>query len=193
MRPALTEGPYFVDGKLNRSDIRSDPSDNTTKDGALLTLAFNVSRVAASGCTPLAGASVDVWQCDATGIYSDAQDASFNTRGKKFLRGYQVTDATGKAQFTTIYPGYYPGRTVHIHFKVRTTQNNRAFDFTSQLFFDDAFSDQVFARTPYNTKGPRGTRNTNDGIYREAGSQLLLDVKPSGSGYASTFDIGLQV
>jgi protocatechuate 3,4-dioxygenase beta subunit len=104
-----------------------------------------------------------------------------------------MTDAAGKAQFTTIYPGYYAGRTVHIHFKVRTEQSGRTFDFTSQLFFDDTFSDQVFTRAPYNAKGPRGTRNANDGIYRNGGDQLLLDVKPSGSGYAVTFGIGLQV
>src|SRR6476659_4836528 len=93
VRPAQTEGPYFVDEKLNRSDIRTDPSDGTIKSGTPLELTFALSQLGAGSCTPIAGAVVDVWHCDADGIYSDVQDPSFNTRGKKYLRGYQVTDA----------------------------------------------------------------------------------------------------
>ena len=115
VRPALTEGPYFVDEKINRSDLRSDPSDGSVKDGAPLSLTVHVSKIDSSGCTPLQGAQVDVWHCDALGVYSDAAEPSFNTKGKKFLRGYQVTDANGNVQFTTIYPGWYQGRAVHIH------------------------------------------------------------------------------
>ena len=115
VRPEETEGPYFVDEKLNRSDIRSDPSDGSVKEGVALQLAFLVSQIAASKCTPLPNAQIDVWHCDATGVYSDTIDPSWNTKGKKFLRGYQLTDTNGKAQFTTIYPGWYRGRTVHIH------------------------------------------------------------------------------
>ncbi len=121
VRPELTEGPYYVDEELNRSDIRSDPSDGAVKAGALLALTFNLSSVASNACTPLAGAIVDVWHCDASGVYSDVSDLTFgNTVGKKFLRGYRVTDSNGVASFTTIYPGWYEGRTVHIHFKVRS-------------------------------------------------------------------------
>jgi protocatechuate 3,4-dioxygenase beta subunit len=95
--PELTEGPYFVDEKINRSDIRSDPSDGSVKDGLPLQLTFRVSQVNNS-CSPLEGATVDIWHCDAAGVYSDASDPSFNTKGKEFLRGYQVTDANGVAQ-----------------------------------------------------------------------------------------------
>ena len=103
VRPAETEGPYFVDEKINRSDIRSDPSDGNVSPGAPLALTFNVSRVdSGGGCAPLAGATVDVWHCDTLGVYSDAQDPGFSTKGKKFLRGYQVTDAAGQAKFTPI-------------------------------------------------------------------------------------------
>ncbi len=85
------------------------------------------------------GAIVDIWHCDAAGVYSDATDPGFNTVGKKFLRGYQVTDANGGVQFTTIYPGWYRGRTVHIHFKVRAkAKSGQSYEFTSQLYFDDA-------------------------------------------------------
>src|SRR5687767_9142353 len=120
--PQQTEGPYFVDERLLRSDVRSDPATGTVKAGAPLDLALSIAQVTAAGaCAPLAGALVDIWQCDAMGAYSDARDQSFNTTGQKFLRGYQVTDADGRVRFTTIYPGWYPGRAVHIHFKVRTT------------------------------------------------------------------------
>src|SRR5918911_433792 len=109
VRPELTEGPYYVDEELNRSDIRSDPSTGTVKPGALLQLTFNVSQITGSACAALAGAVVDVWHCDALGVYSDVSDPSFNSVGQTFLRGYQVTDATGVASFTTIYPGWYHG------------------------------------------------------------------------------------
>src|SRR5215213_1352657 len=99
--PELTEGPYFVDEKLNRSDIRSDPSDNSVRPGVPLALAIRVLGVSGSSCAPLKGAQVDLWHCDAQGVYSDANDPGFgSTKGKKFLRGYQVTDETGLARFT---------------------------------------------------------------------------------------------
>jgi protocatechuate 3,4-dioxygenase beta subunit len=193
VRPELTEGPYYVDEELNRSDIRSDPSDGLVRAGALLALTFNVSWASNSACEPLAGAIVDVWHCDAEGVYSDVADGGFNTVGKKFLRGYQVTDNDGVAQFTTIYPGWYRGRTVHIHFKVRSSSSSTsAYEFTSQLFFDDALTDQVYAAAPYSDKGERDTRNADDGIYRQGGSQLVLDVTETAQGYAAVFDIALE-
>lgn len=192
VRPALTEGPYFVDEKLNRSDIRSEPSTGAVKPGIQLALAFNVSRVASSGCTALANAQVDVWHCDATGVYSDASDPGFgSTRGLKFLRGYQMTDASGKASFTTIYPGWYGGRAVHIHFKIRTTSGGQTADFTSQLFFDDSLNAEVFAQAPYSQKSGSWLRNAQDGIYTGGGDKLLLKPTKSGTGYVATFDIGL--
>ena len=193
VKPELTEGPYYVDEELNRSDIRVDPSDGSVRDGALLALAFNVSTLASGACAPLANAIVDVWHCDAQGVYSDVSDTGFNSVGQKFLRGYQVTDAGGTAKFTTIYPGWYSGRAVHIHFKVRSSASStRAYEFTSQLFFDDSLTDQVHGQPPYAAKGQRDTRNANDGIYNQGGSQLVLDVTSSGSGYTATFDLALQ-
>jgi protocatechuate 3,4-dioxygenase beta subunit len=194
VRPEQTEGPYFVDERLNRSDIRSDPSDRSVRPGAPLHLVFNVSRVEGSACTPLAGALVDVWHCDALGQYSDVVDRGFDTRGKKFLRGYQATDAKGAAEFRTIYPGWYQGRTVHIHFKIRTPPGAaRTYEFTSQLYFDDAISDQVYAQAPYASRGRRTTRNEQDGIFRTGGAQLILPLTREGTGYAGTFAIGLQL
>ena len=193
VRPELTEGPYFVDEKLDRSDIRPDPSDGSISEGIPLTLAFNVSQVSNS-CTPLANAQVDVWHCDAEGVYSDATDRSFSTVGKKFLRGFQLTDANGRAQFTTIYPGWYPGRAVHIHFKIRTDAGaSSGYEFTSQLFFDETITDEAHSLAPYAAKGKRTLLNEGDGIYRGGGSQLLLKPAKSGDSYTATFDIGLQI
>ena len=194
VRPAQTEGPYFVDEKLDRSDIRSDPSNGKVSEGTLLDLTIRVSSVNGASCAPIAGAVVDIWQCDAHGVYSDVRDidGQFNTVGQKFLRGHQVTGKDGSARFATIYPGWYQGRTTHVHFKVRTNPSgSRGKEFTSQLYFDDAFSDQVFGTAPYVSKGTR-TRNDGDGIFKsQGGSQLILDVTRAGSGYASTFEIGL--
>lgn len=194
VRPAQTAGPYFVDEKLNRSDIRPDPSDGSVRDGAPLELTFNVSELAKGTCAPLAGAVVDVWHCDAQGVYSDVQDPSyFDTRGKKFLRGYQVTDASGRATFKTIYPGWYAGRAVHIHFTVRTNPaGSTAHEFTSQIYFDDAMNDKVLAQLPYSAKGKLTTKNEQDGIFKQNGKELILAVQPAAGGYKGTFDIALQ-
>jgi len=202
VRPELTVGPYFVDKQLNRSDIRVEPSSGKAVEGAPLALTFNVAEVGGGKCTPLAGAMVDVWHCDAHGVYSAVNDRMSGTdsSSQKFLRGYQVTDAKGVAAFTTIYPGWYRGRTVHIHFKIRTPagaaladQRDKAYEFTSQLFFDESLSDRVFAQAPYAGKGRRDTMNASDGIFRESGGQLMLAVAPSGAGYEASFDIGLDL
>ena len=191
--PEQTEGPYFVDEQLQRSDIRTDPTDGSTKPGVPLDLTIAVSRLSAGRCEPLTGAHVDVWHCDHLGVYSDVRDPRFDTVGKKFLRGYQVTDAQGRARFVTIYPGWYEGRTVHIHFKVRSpSAEQRGFELTSQLYFDDSFSDHVFVRPPYAGRGARSMRNMADGIYRGGGSQLLLRPTPQDPGYAATFQLALQ-
>ena len=157
--PEQTEGPYFVDEKLNRSDIRVNPGDGSVKEGVPLQLTLRVFQVGSTGCTPLSGAIVDIWHCDALGVYSDVADPRFNTVGSKFLRGYQVTDANGTVQFATIYPGWYQGRTVHIHFKVRMDgTSGQGYEFTSQLYFDDSISDRVEAQPPYASQGQRTTK-----------------------------------
>jgi protocatechuate 3,4-dioxygenase beta subunit len=189
VRPELTEGPYFVDEMLNRSDIRSDPGSGAVSAGVPLVLKFLVSQVGSS-CSPLGGAQVDVWHCDALGVYSDVQDRSFDTTGQKFLRGYQTTGADGVAQFTTVYPGWYQGRAVHIHFKIRTSSG---YEFTSQLFFDDALSDEVYLQEPYASKGKRTLLNSGDNIYQNGGSQLLLTTTKEADSYAATFDVGLNI
>jgi protocatechuate 3,4-dioxygenase beta subunit len=192
VRPEQTEGPYFVDERLNRSDIRSDPSDGSVKEGVPLHLALRVHEIRGKDCLPLAGAMVDIWHCDARGVYSDVRERSFDTRGKKFLRGYQTTDADGMVRFQTIYPGWYPGRTVHIHFKIRThPEARRGYEFTSQIYFDDALTDQIHVQAPYTATGRGRIRNQEDRIFQDGGEELMLPLAPQSPGYAGTFDIGL--
>lgn len=186
--PDETEGPYFVDEMLNRSDIRRDPTSGAVSTGIPLALTVRVYKTG-TACEPLAGASVDIWHCDADGLYSDV--SANNTVGQKFLRGYQETDANGVETFITVYPGWYQGRTVHIHFKIRTFDGaSTTYEFTSQLFFDDSLTDQVYQDAPYSSRPNRSMLNSNDNIYDD---MLLMNVTPSGDGYASTFDVGLQM
>ena len=192
LTPAQTEGPYFVDERLARSDIRVDPGDGTTRPGALLALQLRILVVDGRGCRPVGGATVDVWHCDAQGVYSDAGEQRTDSRGSKFLRGYQATDAAGRVRFVTIYPGAYPGRAVHIHFKVRTKMGGTPREFTSQLYFDDALTDRVHARPPYAGAGERRTRNARDGLYRDGGPALQLPVVEAADGYAAMYDIAIR-
>lgn len=196
VRPEQTEGPYFVDTKLNRSDIRRDPTTGAVSDGLPLDLRIVVSRVGRDGCMPLAGAMVDIWQCNAVGVYSGVRDIGgrFDTTGQQFLRGHRLTDREGMARFMTIYPGWYEGRTVHIHFKIRMVgEDITVHEFTSQLYFSDEQSDRVFERPLYAANTQRRARNGQDGIYRSGGRDLTLSLDESEAGLRGSFEIGLQV
>jgi protocatechuate 3,4-dioxygenase beta subunit len=189
--PAKTEGPYFVDEKLNRADIRTDPSDGTTEAGVPLNLTMVVVR-ADSSCAPVQGAVVDVWHANAAGKYSDI--ASEGTAGEKYLRGLQATDANGAASFTTIFPGWYAGRAVHVHFKVRVfSGSTTTYEFNSQLFFDPALTNAVYATSAYSSRGTPSTSNAADNIYGSDGAKLLVALTANASGgYDGTFVIGLS-
>jgi protocatechuate 3,4-dioxygenase beta subunit len=194
VRPELTIGSHFVDDQLNRSNIRYDPLEENVSKGTPLLLNISVLD-AGNRCAPLKGARVDVWHCDALGIYSGVVERVFNTRGQRFLRGYQLTDSKGRVQFQTIYPGWYSGRTVHIHFTIRMkTPDGKDYQFTSQLFFRDVVTDQVHSNKPYSRKGKRDTRNRDDNIFKMGGDQLLLNVRGDGAGgYIASINIGLDL
>jgi protocatechuate 3,4-dioxygenase beta subunit len=188
LAPEVTEGPYWVDVREKRSDVRAGQS------GAPLTLDLYVYR-SDDSCEPEQGAVVDVWHCNASGLYSD--EAANGTSGSTWLRGYQETDAQGHVQFITIYPGWYSGRTVHIHVRVRTFSGSATtFDFTTQIFFAEENSAAVFATSPYSSRSGRDTTNAEDMIYQQevrAGNVLMptLGGSPS-AGYSGTVGIGLS-
>ncbi len=194
VRPALTEGPYFVDNVLNRSDLRA-MADGTLKQGATLRLKYTVSDVSAESCNPIEGAQVDVWHCDALGEYSGVTDSGFDNSDEIWLRGYQLTDEYGSAEFTTIVPGWYSGRAVHIHFKIRTDpESDSGYEFTSQLFFDADFTAKVYAEAPYSSKGTQDVMNEEDNIFQGSDGLLTLVVtEDEDGGYTANFGIGLDL
>jgi protocatechuate 3,4-dioxygenase beta subunit len=165
------EGPFYFDVDSIRSDIRED------REGVPLRLALRVRD--AEACAPIADAVVDIWHCDASGVYSGFDDGE----GERFLRGTQVTNRDGVAEFVTVYPGWYPGRTPHIHAKVHL---DRQTVLTTQVYFDDAVSERVYADAPY--EPGRDATNENDGIFDRS---LVLTLREDGDGYlgALGFDV----
>jgi protocatechuate 3,4-dioxygenase beta subunit len=176
--PAQTEGPYFFETGLMRSDIRDG------KRGALLGLELRVVR--ADGCSPLPGALVEAWHADAAGNYSGfgrPDGNRVNAGGQRFLRGFQATDAEGRVRFMTIYPGWYPGRAPHVHLMVRAKEGTLL---TTQLYFPEELSETVYATAPYAGRRGRHTTNTADAIEDAA---LLGQVSATAEGYSTFFRI----
>ncbi len=164
-------------------------ADFVTAMMALFLVLWLVSQADGGACIPMADVVVDVWHCDAQGVYSGVSGNSGN-----FLRGFQRTDGNGRAVFTTIYPGWYSGRAVHIHFKIRTDPDASAgFEFTSQLFFPDDVSRAVYATGVYAQKGPQDVPNASDQIYNQSGGQTLVPVTQDGDGYKATFPIAVTL
>ena len=176
LTPELTEGPYYVAGEKVRSNI--------TEGRPGTPLALRLTVVDASTCKPIKGAAVDIWHADALGVYSGVQG---NT--DTFMRGIQRTDVQGLAQFTTVYPGWYTGRAVHIHVKVHL---GGTVVHTGQLFFPDPTTDVAYRKAPYNTRGARNTRNANDSIFVNGGSRSMLAIKKTAAGYAAAITMGVH-
>jgi protocatechuate 3,4-dioxygenase beta subunit len=192
LTPVKTIGPYFVEEKLNRSNITTDPGTGVAVAGVPLVLKLALVDEDSS-CSAFAGAQVDIWHASPGGLYSD--ESVEGTSGKQYLRGYQVSDANGLVQFTTVYPGWYSGRAVHIHVRIRTFDSSGAatYDFLSQLFFDDTLTDTVYTKAPYSSRGTRDTRNAGDNVYGSDGASLILDMHADGSGgYVGSFTFGLS-
>jgi protocatechuate 3,4-dioxygenase beta subunit len=179
LAPEQTEGPYYLEGDRVRRNVTEG------KPGVSLLLRLTVVDV--STCKPIRGAAVDIWHCDAAGVYSgtSVQD----TEDLTFLRGIQKTDAKGVAIFRTIYPGWYPGRTVHIHVRVSLGGN---IVHTGQLYFPDTLTDRVYKRSPYNGRPGRNTRNAADSIFRNGGSRSILRLTNAGAGYTGAITMGVQ-
>lgn len=184
LTPGTTEGPYYFDPGLERRDITEG------KPGARLDLAL---QIVDSQCRPIEGARADIWHCDAGGLYSNyagqGDDRSTSTRGETFLRGTQFSDENGVAHFDTIYPGWYPGRTPHIHFMIYLDQKKAL---TGQLFFPDEVSVALYqSRAPYNERPNPNVLNTNDGIARRAGSAAMAQIAQMDTGFDASLVIGV--
>ena len=199
--PQQIEGPYFVDGMPNRSDITSDTSNGSVEQGVPLRLVIHVYGVDDGSCVPLQGAKLDIWHANSQGIYSAVKD--MGTAENNFLRGYQVTDDNGTVQYTTIYPGWYEGRAIHIHDKVRIfDESEKILEWTSQLYLNNSINEQVHEKTPYSNHGPPQTTNEEDMIYTEAsadgliqsnsGEQLMVNLTKQKDSYLGTFNIVLN-
>ena len=156
LTPEQTEGPYYIPNEKLRRNITEG------RPGTPLILKLAV--VDASTCRPIKGAAVDIWHADASGVYSGFGAGSGN---RTFMRGIQRTDAHGVATFQTVYPGWYQGRTVHIHVKVHVRGN---VVHTGQLYFPDSLTDTVFRAAPYNKRPRRTTRNAADFVFATGGS-----------------------
>jgi protocatechuate 3,4-dioxygenase beta subunit len=178
LTPELTEGPYYIAGEKLRRDIREG------HPGTLLALRLTV--LSASSCKPIKGAAVDIWHADAAGNYSGFGAGSSS---QTFLRGIQKTDKNGLAVFTTIYPGWYQGRAVHIHIKVHVGGN---VVHTGQLFFPDAVSRAVYKNAPYAARGNADMPNAGDSIYVNGGRYGLLKIAKKGTSYVGTIAMGVH-
>ena len=188
---SVTEGPYYLDGALVRKDITEG------KSGVPLTLRLTVVD-ATDGCTPVRGAAVEIWHCDAWGYYSgyttanpggsapsESEDGS-TANDRTYLRGYQIANGNGVVKFETIMPGWYTPRTCHIHVKVHTggekedgTYEGGKVNYTGQLFFDDETANSVFALEPYSRHSGSYTALDDDMVYEGGGAAGgLLTLEP---------------
>jgi protocatechuate 3,4-dioxygenase beta subunit len=179
LTPEQTEGPYYIGNeKLRRNITEGRPGT------PLLLRAFVVD---ASTCKAIKNAAVDIWHADAAGVYSGFGDGAAS---RTFMRGIQRTNAKGLALFRTVYPGWYQGRTVHIHVKVHLGGN---VVHTGQLYFPDSVTNVVFRKAPYNSRPNRTTRNAADAIYRNGGKKSQVSVRRNSAGvYVATITMGVH-
>ncbi|MCF1743659.1 intradiol ring-cleavage dioxygenase [Paradevosia shaoguanensis] len=182
--PEVTEGPYYFDPALERQDVTEGRPGVRTQVRL---------QVVDAQCKPMAGARVDIWHADATGIFSGYanQPGGIDTTGQTFMRGTQMTGENGVAEFATVYPGWYRGRTTHIHFKVFLDETNVL---TGQLFFPDALSEFVYLNVaPYSDrKEQRDTINSTDGIAAQATRASFAYVKELADAYLVAMIIGVD-
>ncbi len=182
--PEEIEGPFYANVNLMRRDI----TDN--KAGAPLELQLRV--VDADTCSPIVDATVDIWHADADGVYSafpgQGDSASIDTSGESFLRGVQATDVDGLTTFASIYPGWYRGRTTHVHVKVHFDDNTRV---TSQLYFPDQVTAVAYATASYSARGPKDTSNENDD-FSAANPALRMTVTESGGSFVAVHTLGIR-
>jgi protocatechuate 3,4-dioxygenase beta subunit len=200
LTPEVTEGPYWIDTSLTRRNITEG------RPGLPLEVVLSVQN--AKTCRPIKGADVEIWHCDAGGLYSGYESLSQGggprassaqggghqapTSSTHYLRGHQKSDAQGRAEFLTVFPGWYRGRTPHIHLKVHV---GGKVVHTGQVFFNERTTAAVYRQSPYRTHGQPDTKHAADTIFRQAGgsSAVLRLAGRSGSrkGYRGQITLGV--
>lgn len=193
-------GPYFADdsdARFNRSNILTNIDGTNLQTGIPLTLTVTIVDTE-KACAPYVGAQIDIWHCNASGVYSD--QSVENTTTETWLRGYQITDGEGQVTFVTIIPGWYQGRTTHIHLRVRSTYSNASSTSdgtnTTQLFFDQTFVDTLDTSVaPYNAEGKNSTTNVSDHVYTDEmhGENLMTVTGDDTNGYTAAVTIYLPI
>jgi protocatechuate 3,4-dioxygenase beta subunit len=184
--PEVTEGPYYTDPKLVRADVTEG------RPGVPTELQL---QIVDAECRPLANARVDVWHVDAIGLYSNysgqGDNGTTSTVGATFMRGTLMTDGNGVAAFKTVYPGWYRGRTTHIHFKVFLNTQNIL---TGQVFFPDALSEYLYRNVPpYSSRSvKRDTSNDADNIAKQATEASFAYVRERTDSYLAAMVIGVN-
>jgi protocatechuate 3,4-dioxygenase beta subunit len=191
LTPQQTEGPYYFNADQVRSDITEGRIGIPLR---LVVYVVNANNL--NACEALSNAVVDIWHCDAEGLYSgyggQGDHHDIDTSGEDFMRGIQVTDTTGRVEFATVYPGWYSGRTTHIHFTIHVDSTRVA---TSQWYFPEDVNTQIGTLAPYNVRGQNPTTNARDGV---AGSernldQLMFSVEPDGAGFVAYHTVGIAL
>ncbi|KAK0432786.1 aromatic compound dioxygenase [Armillaria borealis] len=193
--PEVTEGPYYINNELVRQDLTEDQSG--------IQLVLDIGVLDTTTCEPLSNAFVEIWAANATGFYGSygamsggppverrqgpggpgggaGGGSQVMARNETFLRGGLATDDAGITELITIYPGYYTGRTAHIHTMVHlnweTSANGTLVSHAGslvhigQFFFDEDWNDQIYAIDPYTTTTQSRTYNEEDSILQEENS-----------------------
>jgi protocatechuate 3,4-dioxygenase beta subunit len=186
--PEETAGPYPLDLSDEEVFVRTDITEG--RSGVPLALTLTLVDASAD-CAPIANARVDLWHCDADGVYSGYSQPGSDTTGETFCRGIQVSDSNGQVTFQTIYPGWYQGRITHIHFQIFLDNGLAA---TSQIAFPPEITDAVYAVDPYAAKGPNTSVASfaDDNVFSDGTQYQLATVAgDAGSGYAATLLVGI--
>lgn len=187
--PEAVEGPFYFDPDMERSDIRDG------RPGLALSLILKI--IDGATCSPIEKARVDVWHADARGVYSgyggQGDDRQLSAKGESYLRGTQFSAADGLVRFTTIYPGWYPGRTPHIHVKVFLDEKTVL---TGQIYFPDEMSGRVYQRkAPYSKRPVADTSNKTDWLFNQAtkeGGGIVMNVEEKETGIVASLVIAVD-
>ena len=202
LAPFQTGGPFYLDPQYDRKNI--------TEDQPGLPLKLKIKVLGVSNCEPVPNALVNIWHCDARGVYSEFGQVSGNpadASDASWLRGYQITDGSGICEFETVFPGWYPGRATHIHFDVHLgfepggevdRNHDQSSVYYSQMYLPNTIKTKVYNdHAAYTEKGDNPTGTNNDTLFKNAGApealMLTFDETEYPESLSAEFTIGLDM